>query len=87
MIYKMYSVFDKKALSYTSPICVVNDAVATRLFGSMCEQEKAESKTQDLELYCVGEFNGERGVIVNAYEKPVYICSALDMLNGGVINE
>lgn len=86
MIYKLYSVYDKKAQNYTSPTCIVNNAVATRLFNSMVEQQKNEPSTEDLELYCVGKFDSEKGLLCEVFDKPQYVCSSLDYLNESVEN-
>lgn len=66
MIYKLYSIRDIKANSYSEPFTAPNDEVAVRKYAYL--MSKSEMIADDTELYVVGEFDFERGEIVS-YEK------------------
>lgn len=69
---KLYSVFDKVSKVFQFPCAVENDETAIRGFASLADSYKFFS---DLELYCVGIFNLETGVIT-PFEVPSLVCSA-----------
>ncbi len=68
---KMYSVFDKVSKVFQFPCAVENDEAAIRGFADLAGSYKFFS---DLELYCVGSFNLETGVIT-AFDVPDLVCS------------
>ena len=69
---KLYSVFDKVSKVFQFPCAVENDEAAIRGFSDLGGSYKFFS---DLELYCVGSFNVESGVITPV-EVPSLVCSA-----------
>lgn len=68
---KLYSVFDKVSKVFQFPCAVENDEVAVRGFAGLADSYKF---FPDLELYCVGSFNLETGVITPV-EVPSLVCS------------
>lgn len=69
---KLYSVFDKVSKVFQFPCAVENDDAAIRGFVGLAESYKF---FPDLELYCVGSFNLETGVITSV-DVPSLVCSA-----------
>lgn len=57
---KLYSVFDKVSKVFQFPCAVENDEAAIRGFVSLADSYKF---FPDLELYCVGSFDLESGII------------------------
>lgn len=68
----LYSVFDKVSKVFQFPCAVENDETATRGFADLAGSYKY---FPDLELYRVGSFNMESGVITPA-DIPSLVCSA-----------
>lgn len=68
----LYSVFDKVSKVFQFPCAVENDEAAIRGFVGLADSYKF---FPDLELYCVGSFNLETGVITPV-ELPCLVCSA-----------
>lgn len=69
---KLYSVFDKVSKVFQFPCAVENDEAAIRGFADLGGSYKF---FPDLELYCVGSFNLESGVITPV-DVPSLVCSA-----------
>lgn len=69
---KLYSVFDKVSKVFQFPCAVENDDSAIRGFAGLADSYKFFS---DLELYFVGSFNLETGVI-SPVDVPSLVCSA-----------
>ncbi len=67
----LYSVFDKVSKVFQFPCAVENDEAAIRGFGGLADSYKF---FPDLELYCVGSFNLETGVI-SPFDVPSLVCS------------
>lgn len=68
---KLYSVFDKVSKVFQFPCAVENDEAAIRGFVDLADSYKF---FPDLELFCVGSFNLETGVITPV-EVPSLVCS------------
>ena len=62
MIYKLYSIRDVKANSYSEPFSAPNDEVAVRKYAYL--MSKSEMIADDTELYVVGQFDFEHGEMV-----------------------
>lgn len=67
----LYSVFDKVSKVFQFPCAVENDEAAIRGFADLAGSYKFFS---DLELYCVGSFDMEKGVITPV-DVPSLVCS------------
>ena len=67
MIYKLYSIRDIKANSYSEPFSAPNDEVAVRKYAYL--MSKSEMIADDTELYCVGTFDFERGLIIEGEQE------------------
>lgn len=84
MIVGLYSYFDRKAHWYGAPFTAVNNDVAVRSFAGLIQDSPARAVIYDTELYKVGEFDGENGVIVPCQIE--FICDyykASELLKGG----
>lgn len=68
----LYSVYDKVSKVFQYPCAVENDETAIRGFVGLADSYKF---FPDLELYCVGSFDMEFGLIT-AFEAPSFVCSA-----------
>lgn len=82
---KLYSVFDKVSKVFQFPCAVENDEAAIRGFVGLADSYKFFS---DLELYCVGSFNLETGVI-SPSDVPSLVCSGsqFPVVKDGVTHE
>lgn len=63
MVSRVYSIRDRKSGLYGTPFFSVNDECATRDFKRICNSEVNEFIAEDLELFYLGEFNNETGVV------------------------
>jgi hypothetical protein len=65
IVIQLYSVFDRKAKVYNTPMFLVNDQVALRVFHSMVfDKDTMVSRyPEDYILYRVGEFNTLDGIV------------------------
>ena len=67
MITKIYSIKDTK-IGYMSPMYLQNDGVAIREFTNARNSEQkniVNTNPEDKELWCLGEFNDQTGVITS----------------------
>ncbi|MDR2897971.1 MAG: hypothetical protein LBU99_04080 [Spirochaetaceae bacterium] len=71
-MYLMYCVYDVIANQFHPPIIARTDAQALRIFTSSVQNLPPESKQEDFELYCVGTFNPDSGVLTG-YPEPVAV--------------
>lgn len=80
----LYSYFDRKAHCYGAPFTSVNNEVAVRQFAGLIQDAGARLAIYDTELYKVGEFDGDNGVVVPCQTE--FICdyyAASELLKGG----
>lgn len=63
--FRVYSVYDSKADSFSQPMVRVNDNVAIRDFGLVVNDVRQDNAVavhpEDYTLFCVGEWNGSDG--------------------------
>ncbi len=84
MIVGLYSYFDRKAHCYGSPFTAVNNDVAVRQFAGLIQDAGGRLAIYDTELYKVGEFDGDNGVVLSCQVE--FICDyfkASELLKGG----
>ena len=84
MIVGLYSYFDRKAHCYGAPFTAVNNDVAMRQFAGLIQDAGKRLAIFDTELYKVGEFDGDNGVVVPCQVE--FICDyykAFELLQGG----
>lgn len=76
---RLYSVFDKKALTYSLPYTAVNDALAARFLVSTFEDTDnfIARYPEDFALYYVGDFDASNGQIVSCIPEFLSECSFL----------
>lgn len=67
---KVFSIFDRVAGVYADPFVEKNDALAVRRF--VYSVSRSPMICADCDLYCLGEFDEVRGVIVG-YESPQFV--------------
>ena len=80
----VYSYFDRKAHCYGSPFTAINNDVAVRQFAGLIQDAGVRLAIFDTELYKVGEFDGDNGVIVPCQVE--FICDyykAAELIKGG----
>lgn len=80
----LYSYFDRKAHCYGSPFTAVNNDVAVRQFAGLIQDAGGRLAIFDTELYKVGEFNGDNGIVTPCQTE--FICdyyAASELLKGG----
>lgn len=70
MNYQMYVIYDRVAGIHSEPFCAVNVGTAVRRFDY--QMQNSQMVSSDCELYHVGTFDSEQGVI-NSFEKPVFV--------------
>lgn len=78
---KVYSVFDKKAMFFSSPIIVDYPAQAERAFSQEINnpQSQLNQYAEDFALYQIGEFNEEKGTLI-PLDVPMHFHEALEYL-------
>lgn len=84
MIVGLYSYFDRKAHCYGAPFTAVNNDVAVRQFAGLIQDAGGRLAIFDTELYKVGEFNGDNGIVTPCQTE--FICdyyAASQLLKGG----
>lgn len=70
----LYSIYDRVAGQYSCPLMMDNDNIAKRQFPLICENEpRFKMFPEDLELYKVGAFDGNSGIITPC-ERPEFLC-------------
>lgn len=76
----IYSVFDKKAVSFGPLFTAENDEVAKRLVCvSLCKDTLLSSAPADFSLYCLGEYDSDNGSVSGI--SPVnLICEVLSLI-------
>lgn len=74
---KMYSVYDKKAQAWTTPIFQVNDEVAQRNIGNAANdpQHNFHMNSEDYSLYCIGEWDDVEGQVTPLKEKKLDVAT------------
>ena len=80
----LYSYFDRKAHCYGAPFTAVNNEVAVRQFAGLIQDAGARLAIFDTELYKVGEFDADNGVVVSCSTE--FICdyyAASELIKGG----
>lgn len=80
----LYSYFDRKAHVYGAPFTAINNDVAVRQFAGLIQDAGGRLAIFDTELYKVGEFDGDNGVVVPCQVE--FICDyykASELLKGG----
>lgn len=85
MIVGLYSYFDRKAHCYGAPFTAVNNDVAVRHFAGLIQDAGGRLAIYDTELYKVGEFNGDNGIVTPCQTE--FICdyyAASELFKGGV---
>ena len=84
MIVGLYSYFDRKAHCYGAPFTAVNNDVAVRQFAGLIQDAGGRLAIYDTELYKVGEFNGDNGIVTPFQTE--FICdyyAASELIKGG----
>lgn len=82
----MYSICDKKT-SYIYPFPEYSDQSAVRQFAANINGNPiAKDNPQDFELFCVGEFDMETG-LVDAYTPNRHVISGLSVIRKDIVNE
>lgn len=69
---KLYCMFDRKAHMYSVPYAMVNQEVAVRDFLFKCKKADDQDYAQDLELYYVGDYSTEQGLLLTL-DKPEFV--------------
>lgn len=77
--FRIYSVYDSKAESYSQPILRMNDAVAQRDFGVMVNDpgHAYNLHAEDYTLFCVGEWDAIDGKLSGVV--PMSVCNGLQL--------
>lgn len=71
MIYKVFSVYDSKAKSYSQPFFAINEELAIRMFASAIGDPKSElcKHSADFSLHLLGAFDDSSGTFHDQIEK------------------
>lgn len=69
MKFRLYAVFDRKANVFARPFTSPNDAMAARSFLAARQDPATEIHKfpDDFQLYCLGEFDDDTGVIAGLH--------------------
>lgn len=81
MMLRVYSVFDRKALSYANPFYAVNDASAVRIVSDAAgdDQTSLSRHPNDYVVYCIGEYNTDKGELV-PYSPLVHLVDVIALI-------
>lgn len=82
MTYRMYSVYDSKALVYSAPMCIRNDAEAKRVMTSLYRDpgNMISQYPEDYTMMCLADYDDCLGEIV-VLPAPVSIMRGVDCKN------
>lgn len=77
---KVYAIFDDKAGCYNLPFYCNTDGMAVRAFSAAInDSQRLESQyPQDFHLYRLGEFDDEKGCIINE-TMPVFVANGVSL--------
>ena len=80
---KAYSVFDSKAEVYSQPFFQLNDAVAQRIIANAANSEghNYNLNPEDFELWCIGEYNDEDGMMTPSKTKILDVATLIKQGN------
>ena len=79
---KVYTIYDKKALSYSPMLMVFDNRVsALRQFEQLCRSDGTlvNRYPDDFALYCLGNFDEEKGKLIS-YDVPEHILDASEYI-------
>lgn len=82
MIQKIYSVFDRKAVLYGTLMFFANDEMAKRGAADLMRvggDTPMNHYPEDFDIYCVGEFDTESGVMMGQ-GAPALVCRFADFV-------
>lgn len=80
---RVYAVRDDKQKEFNPPVIISNDAVASRTFGDMLNQDKNSimyKHAGDFSLWYLGDFDVERGTFINHVGGAYIVCRASDFI-------
>lgn len=69
-MFNLYAIYDRITVQYSEPRTFINDGSAVRWFNGVMKESKFQAS--DFELYCIGSYNVDLGVI-SAFEKPLFV--------------
>lgn len=71
MIYKVFSVYDSKARSYSRPFYAINEEIAVRMFASAIDDPESQlgKHPADFSLHLLGSFDDSTGTFHDQIEK------------------
>ena len=74
MILKAYAVHDRAADAYMRPFFESRHQMAMRMFGQAVQDQQTEffAHPQDYKLFCVGEFDDNKGLF--KAQPPEFLC-------------
>lgn len=70
---ELYAYRDRKSGEYSMPFAQHNKETAKRYFCYLCKNSDNQEYAQDLELYKIGDYETERGIIFG--HEPEYVSS------------
>lgn len=80
--FRLYSVYDSKADSFSQPMVRVNDNVAIRDFGIVVNDKRSENAIsvhpEDYTLFCVGEWSSSEGKLSGI--SPMSVVNAVQLV-------
>ncbi len=82
MRFRVFTVFDQKAVAYLPPFCLPEVGMATRVFKDMVNDPKHElgRHPEDYTLFEVAGFDNLKGAF-DSYDGPEMICTGLSVLD------
>lgn len=82
MIYKVFTVYDSKALAYMQPFFSPSVGEAERLFKELCNDEKHNFNkyAEDFTLFYLGDFDNLKAQFL-PLTAPISVCLALACIN------
>lgn len=81
MKFRVYSIFDDKVGSFSTPFFSMRDELAKRNFSALADDKEPNNMVRrfpaDFSLYFLAEFDTDSGQFVSN-DKPVFLCRAID---------
>lgn len=78
----IFSVYDEKAQTYSTPVFLPHKGLAVREFSDVVKDKNSAlaKHPDDYKMMCLGEFDNVSGFI-SAFVQPEFICSAVEFVD------
>lgn len=78
MLYKFYTIYDRKSGLYGTPFLALNHECAKRDYQRIVSTQSNEFIAPDLELYFIGDWSSDTGVFADGLNNPEFVIGAIE---------